>query len=67
MDCLCMTGSTTSRRAIDSVLARTYLALEVADNASSDRNEEICRRYAEADARLRHKVATSMATIPPDG
>jgi glycosyltransferase involved in cell wall biosynthesis len=42
--------------AIESVLARTYpdFALVVSDNASSDRTEEICRRYAEADARVRH-------------
>ncbi|MGK9168536.1 glycosyltransferase family 2 protein [Inquilinus limosus] len=42
--------------AISSVLAQTYTDFEliICDNASSDRTEEICRRYAEADPRIRY-------------
>jgi glycosyltransferase involved in cell wall biosynthesis len=41
--------------AIDSVLAQTYRDLElvICDNASSDRTEEICRRLAHRDPRVR--------------
>jgi glycosyltransferase involved in cell wall biosynthesis len=42
--------------AIDSVLAQTYTDFEliICDNASTDRTEEICRRYADADSRIRY-------------
>lgn len=43
-------------RAIESVLVQTYPHLEVliADNASTDETEEICRSYVAADARVRY-------------
>jgi glycosyltransferase involved in cell wall biosynthesis len=49
--------------AIESILAQTYpnFQLVISDNASSDRTEEICRRYAGADARVRfHRQATNL-------
>lgn len=41
-------------QAIDTILAQTYtdFVLLIGDNCSTDRTEEICRRYAEADARI---------------
>jgi len=41
---------------IDSILAQTYTDFEliISDNASTDRTECICRRYAAADARVRY-------------
>lgn len=43
--------------AIDSILAQTYRDFEliISDNASTDRTEEICRRYASLDARIRYQ------------
>ena len=40
--------------ALDSILAQTFTDFEliISDNASTDRTEEICRRYAAADARI---------------
>lgn len=40
--------------AIDSILAQTYEDFEliISDNASTDRTEKICRRYAAQDARI---------------
>jgi glycosyltransferase involved in cell wall biosynthesis len=51
-------------RAIESVLAQTFTDFEliVSDNASADGTEQICRRYAEGDSRIRytrHPVAIS--------
>jgi len=42
--------------AIESILAQTYgdLELLLCDNASTDATEEICRRYADADPRVRY-------------
>ena len=42
--------------AIDSILGQTYTDFEliISDNASTDRTEEICRRYAANDARIRY-------------
>jgi glycosyltransferase involved in cell wall biosynthesis len=42
--------------AIRSVLSQTWTDLElvICDNGSSDRTEEICRRHAEADPRVRY-------------
>ena len=39
---------------IDSILAQTFddFELIISDNASTDRTEEICRKYAEADGRV---------------
>lgn len=43
-------------QALDSILTQTHRDLEiiVSDNASTDRTEEICRRYAAADPRIRY-------------
>ena len=40
---------------VDSILAQTYRDFElvISDNCSTDRSEEICRRYAEQDSRVR--------------
>lgn len=42
--------------AIDALLGQTYRDLEliISDNASTDSTEEICRRYAAEDARVRY-------------
>ena len=42
--------------ALDSLLAQTFgdFELVIADNASADRTEEICRSYAEVDARVQY-------------
>lgn len=42
--------------AIRSIMAQTYSDFEliIADNASQDRTEEICRRYSEKDSRIRY-------------
>lgn len=41
--------------AIESILAQTFpdFELVISDNASADRTEQICRRYAAADGRIR--------------
>src|SRR3954470_9957348 len=43
-------------QSIESLLSQTYgnFVLIISDNASTDRTEEICRRYAAADARVRY-------------
>jgi len=42
--------------ALDSLLAQTYTDFEliISDNASTDSTEDICRRYAESDGRIRY-------------
>ena len=42
--------------ALNSILSQTFRDLEliISDNGSSDRTEEICRRYAGADPRIRY-------------
>jgi glycosyltransferase involved in cell wall biosynthesis len=42
--------------ALDSILGQTFSDFElvILDNASTDRTEEICRQYAEADQRIRY-------------
>ncbi|HET6389446.1 glycosyltransferase family 2 protein [Hyphomicrobium sp.] len=42
--------------AIESMLAQTFTDFEliISDNASTDRTEQICRKFAEADARIRY-------------
>jgi glycosyltransferase involved in cell wall biosynthesis len=42
--------------ALDSILSQTYRDFEliISDNASSDHTEEICRRYAARDERVRY-------------
>jgi glycosyltransferase involved in cell wall biosynthesis len=47
-------GEQTIRRSLDSVLAQTFVDFEliVSDNASTDATEEICREYANRDARI---------------
>jgi glycosyltransferase involved in cell wall biosynthesis len=44
------------QESIDSILAQTYTDFEliISDNASTDGTEEICRRYAAGDARVRY-------------
>src|SRR6202034_1339654 len=43
-------------QAIDSILAQTYRDFEliISDNASTDRTQEICQRYAATDSRVRY-------------
>jgi len=45
---------------IDSLLAQTFSDFEliISDNASTDRTEEICRRYAEKDSRITYFRST---------
>src|SRR5690348_1009140 len=42
--------------AIESMLAQTFTDFElvITDNASTDRTEEICRKFAEVDGRIRY-------------
>lgn len=43
-------------RALDSILAQTFTDFEViiSDNASTDATEDICRKYAQKDSRIRY-------------
>ncbi|MGA9120180.1 MAG: glycosyltransferase [Bacteroidota bacterium] len=43
-------------QALDSLIGQTWTDLEIiiSDNASTDRTEEICRRYAASDQRIRY-------------
>lgn len=53
--------------AIDSILAQTYTDFEliISDNASTDATEEICRRYAAADPRIRYsRNPTNLGAAP---
>jgi glycosyltransferase involved in cell wall biosynthesis len=49
-------GAKYIEQALDSILAQTYTDFEllISDNASTDATEAICRRYAEADSRVRY-------------
>jgi glycosyltransferase involved in cell wall biosynthesis len=49
-------GAKYIEQALDSILAQTYIDFEliISDNASTDETEEICRRYAAADDRIRY-------------
>ena len=49
-------GENYLEKAIDSILSQTYRDFEliICDNASTDRTQEICRRYAAADDRVRY-------------
>jgi glycosyltransferase involved in cell wall biosynthesis len=54
------------RPALDSLLAQDYPDLEliVSDNASTDGTEEICRSYAQGDARVQyHRADQNMGAI----
>ena len=44
------------RDALDSLLAQTFTNFEliISDNASTDRTEQICREYADRDARIQY-------------
>src|SRR6185437_3413175 len=44
------------RQCLDSLLSQTYrdFVLVISDNASTDRTQEICESYANADARVRY-------------
>jgi glycosyltransferase involved in cell wall biosynthesis len=44
------------KEALDSILAQTYRDFEliISDNASTDRTEQICRKYATEDSRIRY-------------
>lgn len=53
--------------AIESVLAQTYEAWEliISDNCSSDGTEAICRRYADAEDRIRYvRQAENLGALP---
>lgn len=53
--------------AIDSILAQTYTDFEliISDNASTDRTQEICLKYAQRDQRIRyHRNEKNMGGIP---
>ena len=60
-------GESHLAQAIDSILNQTFNDLELilCDNASTDRTEQICRRYLAADARVRYhrQPAQSKTTI----
>lgn len=47
-------GECTIRRSLDAVLAQTFgdFELIISDNASTDATEEVCREYADKDARV---------------
>ena len=47
--------------AIESILAQTFedFELVISDNASTDGTEEICRRYADKDDRIRYSRNTT--------
>ncbi len=49
-------GDNFLERAIDSILSQTFTDFELilSDNASTDRTEEICRKYAAQDQRVRY-------------
>jgi len=51
---------------LDSLLAQTYTDFElvICDNCSTDRTEQICRSYAERDARIRYYRNTSNIGAP---
>lgn len=52
--------------AIESVLAQTFrdFVLIISDNASTDRTEDICRRYAASDGRIRyHRAAVNRGIV----
>jgi len=54
-------------QAIESILAQTYQNFEliISDNASTDRTEEICRRYAEHDSRVHyHRQSQNLGAAP---
>ena len=56
-------GENYLRRAIDSILGQDFADLElvIADNASTDATESICREYAARDARVRyHRNETNL-------
>ncbi|HEX2053419.1 MAG TPA: glycosyltransferase family 2 protein, partial [Actinomycetota bacterium] len=60
-------GASHLAAAIDSVLGQDYCNLEVVlvDNASTDGTEAICRRYAEADPRVRYlRNGTNIGFLP---
>ncbi len=52
---------------LDSILAQTFADFElvICDNASTDETEQICRRYAAADPRVRyHRNASNVGAHP---
>ncbi len=53
--------------ALDSLLGQTYRNFEliISDNASTDRTEEICRAYANRDARIRYcRQPENLGAVP---
>lgn len=60
-------GAKYIEQALDSILAQTYRDFEliISDNASTDATEEICRRYAARDARIRYsRLPVNLGAAP---
>lgn len=60
-------GEAFIEEALESLCAQTYTDFEliISDNASTDRTESICRRFAERDSRIRYdRLAENLGAVP---
>jgi len=60
-------GESFIERSLDSLLAQTYADFEIiiSDNASTDRTESICGRYAAHESRIRyHRLDENLGAVP---